>query len=356
MAESAPQVAIVILNWNGWRDTIECLESVFRLDYSVFKVIVCDNGSEDGSLDQIRAWAEGKLSASVDGAPWKKMLQGVVKKPVTFVKYDRATAESGGDPAVEQPLVLIQTGGNLGFAGGNNVGLRYAMSRENFAYVWLLNNDTVVKPDALKCMVDRMCAKPDAGICGSKLVFYHQPNLVQALGGAGFDDKKMLVKPIGMFQDANAQCDESEVEAQMAYVVGASMLVSLGFLREIGLMSEDYFLYFEEIDWAIRAKGRFSLAFSPESVVYHKEGATIGSSSTGKQSLLATRLLYQNRVRFVRKFFRKRLMSCLIQIGWEFLVMLKRRQYRACGTAVKAVLIELLHPGLPYTFRVKGDV
>ncbi len=337
-----PLVYVVLLNWNGWKDTIECLESVFRMDYPHFRVIVCDNDSHDGSLGHVKAWAEGRLTAAPFAVPLASAGQPLAK-PLAWVEYDRWQAEAGGNADEQAALVLIQTGANLGFAGGNNVGLRYAQARADHGYAWLLNNDTVVQPDALSQLVRHMQRRPGAGICGSKLVFYHRPEMVQAWGGSSYNEVRGYVTPLGMFQPVTAAFDVDDIERQMAYVVGASMLVSAGFLRDIGLMAEDYFLYSEEIDWACRAKGRYTLAYAGDSVVYHKEGGSIGSSSTGAQSSLAIHYLYRNRVRFIRRFYRPRLASGLRQIAFEMLVMTKRRQFRAVLVATRAVLSELIH-------------
>src|SRR5450830_954663 len=124
----APLTYIVLLNWNGWKDTIECLESVFRLDYPHFRVIVCDNASRDGSLDHIKAWADGRQAAAASSVVLRSAARPLAK-PVAWVEYDREQAERGGDAHEQAPLVLIQTGANLGFAGGNNVGVRYAQAR-----------------------------------------------------------------------------------------------------------------------------------------------------------------------------------------------------------------------------------
>jgi len=330
-------VAIVLLNWNGWCDTVECLESVFQCTGVSFRVVVCDNGSHDSSLEHIAAWANGSLVAPV---PFSFVVGSnhAVPKPVSTVLYDRQTAELGGAPTERAPLVLIQTGGNLGFAGGNNVGLRYCLAHGGFDFVWVLNNDTVVVPDALEQLVGRMKADPAVGICGSKLVFYHQPALVQAYGGAAFDPKRGVVSPLGQFQPVNAVCIPADIEQQTAYVVGASMLVSTKFLQTIGLMSEDYFLYFEEIDWAFRAHGKFTLAYCDTSVVYHKEGGSIGSSSTGQPSVISTRYLYRNRVLFNWKFNRANFYRCLLQISYELLVLLKRQHFITAKTALQATV------------------
>lgn len=319
--------AILLLNWNGWQDTIECLESVSQSTGVAFRTVVCDNGSHDNSLAKIAAWASAAA------------------KP--FALYDRAQAEAGGVADERAPLVLIQTGANLGFAGGNNVGLRYCLAHGGFDYVWVLNNDTVVAPDALQQLVARMQQDAGFGMCGSKLVFYHQRDQVQAYGGSAFDARRGVVMPIGQFQPSNAACNVPAVEAQMAYVVGASMLVSTPFLRSVGLMCEDYFLYFEEIDWAFRARGKYKLAYADASVVWHKEGGSIGSSSTKEASVTSTRYLYRNRVIFNWRFNRPHFVRSLVQIAFEMLVLIKRKQFKTVRIALKATLAGLLamrHP------------
>jgi len=306
--------AVLLVNWNGWKDTIECLESVQQSLGVSFRLVVCDNGSQDHSLDKIAAWA------SAGGTP--------------FVRYDRAQAERGGQAEENAPLVLIQTGANLGFAGGNNVGLRYCLAHGGFDYVWVLNNDTVVAPDALVQLVARMQQDPAIGMCGSKLVFYHHRDTVQAYGGSAFDARRGVVVPIGQFQPVNAVCDVPAVEAHMAYVVGASMLVSKTFLQTVGLMCEDYFLYFEEIDWAFRARGKFKLAYADASVVWHKEGGSIGSSSTREASATSTRYLYRNRIIFNWRFNRENFARCMGRVGFEMLVLLKRKQFKTVRVAL----------------------
>lgn len=315
-------LAILLLNWNGCADTLECLDSVFMSTGVTFRIVVCDNGSQDSSLDKIAAWA------NANGTP--------------FVLYDRAQAESGGLANESAPLVLIQTGANLGFAGGNNVGLRYCLAHGGFDYVWVLNNDTVVAPDALHHLVARMQQDPNIGMCGSKLVFYHQRDQVQAYGGSAFDARRGVVVPIGQFAPVEATCNVAAIEAQTAYVVGASMLVSTPFLQTVGLMCEDYFLYFEEIDWAFRAKGKFKLAYADASVVWHKEGGSIGSSSTKEPSATSTKYLYRNRVIFNWRYNRANFASSMVRVAFEMLVLTKRRQFKTLRVALRATLDGLM--------------
>jgi GT2 family glycosyltransferase len=205
-----------------------------------------------------------------------------IPKPVTFVEYSREQAEQGGViGAIEPRLILIQTGGNLGFAGGNNVGLRYALARGAFSYVWILNNDTVVAQESLTELVRRANQLNSAGIVGSTLVYYRLPDRIQAYCGGAYNKLSGSTRYLGNGLSArDLNTDPTNVEQNIDYVSGASMLVSAEFLRVIGLMEEEYFLYFEELDWAVRSGGQFLMGYAPKSIVYHKEGAAIGTNST----------------------------------------------------------------------------
>ena len=278
------RVYIVIVNWNGWQDTVECLESVFALSYEPFTVIVCDNGSSDESVAHLIAWAKN---------------QGI-----DHVEYRREEAEAGGTIQAEPRMILIRNDANLGFAGGNNVGMRYALSRGDFGYIWLLNNDTVVEPDALTFLVERMEQLPSAGMCGSTIRYYDEPTRVQALGGGYYCNWVGLPWHYGRFIRKAERINQSRAEALMNYVEGASLLVSWAFLVAIGLMCEDYFLYFEETDWAIRGKRQFRLAYAPGSIVYHKVGSSIGTSSNpAAKSYTCDYFNIRNRILFTRRFY-----------------------------------------------------
>jgi GT2 family glycosyltransferase len=303
---ASPFVYILILNWNRWKDTIECLESIFRGDYPRYRVIVCDNGSSDESLANIAAWAEGRLDCAVPHYnPLRSLSFPPTPKPLAYVTYDKAQAERGGeDTGATAQLILIQTGENLGFSGGNNVGLRYALARDDFDYVWLLNNDTVIKPDSLSALVGKMQNNQRAGMCGSTLLYYDDPNKAQALCGATYNKWLGTLRLIGSFTQMPQKIDAVRIEKKLAFICGASMLVSKHFLRNIGLLGEEYFLYYEELDWALRSGNRYPLSYAEQSVVYHKEGATIGGSnrSIDNKSLVADFYGIRNRLIIARKF------------------------------------------------------
>ena len=317
-------VCIVIVNWNGWGDTIECLESVFRLEYDDFQVVLCDNDSTDRSLEYIKEWADGERSCVRAGNVLQDLTSPPVPKPIRYSEYAYNDMERLADATNENaPLVLIRTGENRGFAGGNNVGLRYAMKRRDMEFVWLLNNDTVVHKDALKSMVREMRRNPSAGICGSKIISYHDPDKVQSLGGCRFNKWLGISGHIGAKTAASSAVDKPAVLRQMAYVTGASMLVTQQFLNDVGLMDERYFLYYEEIDWVIRANSRYSLEFAPDSVVYHKEGASTGTT----RSYFADFYSIQSRILFTRQHFPYALPTVYLGLVCAIFNRIRRNQW-----------------------------
>lgn len=317
-------IYIILVNWNGWSDTVECLESLLCLKYTDFRIVVCDNGSSDDSLQKIRNWTN--------------------IHDIRYAEYSRADAEAGGSLAVDPVLILIRNDENVGFAGGNNVGLRYATARGDAGYCWLLNNDTVVEPDTLTHLVARMQQQPQIGICGSSIRLYHDRSRIQALGGGHYCRWIGLPWHYGRFTKWGREINQQLAEAWMNYVEGVSMLVSQQFLEQIGMMCEDYFLYFEEADWAIRAEGRFKLGYAPQSIVYHKIGGSIGTSSNpAKMSYTSDYYNIRNRLLFTRRFYPTALpMVWLVIVGSLFLRLCMGKWDRAmmilrllCGSTVR---------------------
>jgi GT2 family glycosyltransferase len=291
--------AVIILNWNGWRDTLECLESVFRMSCDNFRVLVCDNNSADASLDKIQDWAKGLLTAPSGSSELAYLTEPPIPKPVACQSLDRSAAEAGRADS-DSRLILIQNQANLGFAAGMNVGLRCALADPDCQYFWLLNNDTAVMPDSLQAMVRRMEQDPSMGLCGTLTLSYRSPGEVQTEGGNHYSrwTARVRKRPFRRAEDILAP------PSSIDYVNGASMLASRAFLEEVGLLEESYFLYFEELDWAMRARGRFTLGCAHDAIIYHKEGASIGSNKDRmSRSLLSELYLSRSRVLFTRRFF-----------------------------------------------------
>lgn len=300
MADSG-RVYIIIVNWNGWADTLECLSTVFRSTYPDFRVIVCDNGSCDDSVARITGWGAGALRYPVSGSPFGDLMVATDRHIRTVIvpadqDFSSWAAKDDWD------LLVVAIGSNLGFAAGNNVGMRIALALGDCSYVWLLNNDTVVDPQALSAMVHRMEAISRAGMCGSRIHYYHESDKIWALGGGHF--RKLIARSenIGLGRDISDGnlMDTEAVERVMEYPAGASMLVREAYLREVGLMDEGYFLYCEEPDWVMRGAGRFTLAYARDSIVYHKVAAS--TQKLDADALSAELRLLRSQLRFMARF------------------------------------------------------
>lgn len=313
-----PAVVIVTLNWNRADETIHCLASLQALDYPALRTIVCDNASEPASVARIRRWAADS------------------RLPMQEYRARHACENPVGTG--NGWLDLVHTGGNLGYAGGINAGIRHALARYDFDYLWVLNNDTEVAPDALNHLIELMQADPAIGICGSTLLVFGQRDRVQAWGGASYGRWRARSRALGAFSSlAGVPDDGRAVEADMAYVIGAAMLVSRTYIDDIGLMDEAYFLYSEEHDWAERGKGRFRLGYAPRSLVYHRHGATIGTSPDGG-STLSLFYLYRSKLKFAARHTPWHLPSAVAWLVWDALKLSLKGNPRKTWAALRGML------------------
>ena len=340
-----PKVAIIILNWNGWKDTIECLESVFRNTYPNYQIVVVDNGSTDSSMEKIKAWAEGKQEVLTPESshPLYYLSHPPVKKLIPYVYYTRKEAERCGNIKLEEkitkelqeqvkinseefnpttfhPLIFIQTGENLGFAGGNNVGIRYASTKKDFDYIWLLNNDTVIYRDALMEMVKLAESDERIGILGSKLLFYDKPDIIQVLGGTN----KITWKNTGGIPICCLKKDKDRFNNNFelkGYICGASLLAKMELIKTINLLDENYFMFTEETDWCFKAsKKDWKLFCNGKSKIWHKVGASSKNNvekffSINYYDYYGTR----NHLYFVRKHFPKYFILACIYLFFKIL-------------------------------------
>jgi GT2 family glycosyltransferase len=227
------KVAVVILNWNGKQDTLDCLQSLQACKGELFDVIVVDNGSTDGSAEVISA-------------------------------------------AFKQ-ITLIETGANLGFAGGNNVGIERAFSLGADA-VLLLNNDTVVDPYFIQAFIDDAQKAPQVGIWGGYPIRYYDRTKLDHLGGV-WNPSKADFDLVGLHAPIGYK-----TEKPLDYVCGCSIFIRKEVFQKIGLLETRFFLYWEEADFAMRAKkAGFEIKVSWEAILYHKVSASFENMSLAKK-------------------------------------------------------------------------
>jgi GT2 family glycosyltransferase len=227
MEKTALKFAIIVLNWNGKQDTLECLTSLQAIDYPNYEIIVVDNGSQDGSVKAIRQEF----------------------KTVTIV---------------ENPV-------NLGFAEGNNMGISYALFTDS-DYIFLLNNDTIVDPQILNCFLSASQSYPQAGIFGAKIYLFHVPQQIW-YAGAKWNRKTGRFSHIGIHQTED-HLSWNQVQ-ETPYACGCALVIKAEVVRKIGLLDRRYFLMWEEADWCFRSRAAgYTCLVVPDALVWHKVSAS----------------------------------------------------------------------------------
>jgi len=318
--EKPPRVVVSILNWRGWRDTIECLRSIGKLRYANYLTVVADNGSGDGSLEELRAWGKAHFREG-DG----------------FVEYCREIALAGGDPSREghlergasgRRLVLVDNAENLGFTGGNNVVIQYALRRPQPAdYVLLLNNDAIIPDDCLNQLTEAS-QKAGAGIVGA-VVKERESGHIQFAGYVGsFPLLRQFFHPFFRFP---AVVPDPTNEIQPSFLVsGAAMLIRTDVLEAVHRSTGHYlddalFLYVEEAEFCGQArKLGYKSVVANRALVYHGEAA----SSGGRYNPIAYYYSNRNRIRVA---------GCLL--AWPLRLLFHGINIPLClGRAVKNLL------------------
>lgn len=338
-----PKVCIVLVNYRTWQDTIECMESIMRNKYRNYQVVVVENGSGDESWEMLQKWARGEYIHVVPQEnPLHRLSMPPVLKPLLYnrtVNGESDTLRLGPLDGIF-PILFVKSGINLGFAGGNNVGMRYALN-SGFDYVWLLNNDTVIEPDAIQALVEYCEMKKEkhetVGIVGSKLMVYHQPEKMQGVG-AVFNKYSGKSRIIGAQEIDRDQYDGKEIQCN--YVIGAAMFVSRPFLLDVGLMSEEYFLYNEENDWSARAKQKdWRVGVAVKSKVYHKQGASTGNSpKKSKWQIKALHYKYRGKIKLYKKYYRPQLPFLYLHLATRSIRYILRGNYSEAKVIYQSIL------------------
>ncbi len=216
------KVYIIILNWNGKDDALECIKSLKKINYGNYKIIAVDNGSSDGSVFEIKE-----------------------KHP---------------------EITIIENKKNLGFAGGNNAGIKYAINNGT-DYVLLINNDTIVEEDFLDKLVKAGESDKKIGILGSKICYYDEPEIIWSAGG-NVNWLKNKGVHIGLNEIDEGQYDKIK---EVDYLTGCCLLIKREVIEKIGALSEDYFLYYEDTDFSLRARNAgYKCVYVPSAKIYHK--------------------------------------------------------------------------------------
>jgi GT2 family glycosyltransferase len=239
-----PSVAIILVNWNGFDFTRACLNSLRKIDFPDFKIILVDNASQN---------QEGKN----------------LKKSF---------------PEIE----LIENAKNLGFSGGNNSGIRYALE-QGFSHIMLLNNDTEVEPDFLGEMMRKFHQNPSLGVVQPLILFLNDPKKIWSAGGKWVPSFGGAIT----LGDREPVADYRFKKTDLDWATGCCMLISREAILKTGLLNEQYFAYFEDVEWSLRfKKAGFEIALAEKAVIYHEAGAS--SKKTHAEGTLSPQVFYFN--------------------------------------------------------------
>ena len=287
-----PQVWVIIVGYRNALEVASCITALRHQTFEDWGVIICENGGQSAFKNLEAALGHGAFFS----------------EKVCALHIDAVLAID--DPS-SKPCLLLHATENLGYAGAINACISTIRDKD-WRFVWILNPDTEADPNALRELIVK--AQSDHyGIVGSRLV-YKDTALIQAYGGI-WRQTTARGYSIGRSQPADHLVQESDIEGQMDYILGASMLVTRDYIQDVGEMDDRYFLYCEEVDWCLRRRS-YQLGYAHASIILHTQGTTIGSKGSPQtRSKLAIYLDERNRLLIAKKFFPRRFLITLFVAG-----------------------------------------
>lgn len=244
------KVAIILVNYNGKDYLEDCINSINKIKYENYEIIVVDNKSTDNSVEYLRN--------------------------------------------LGYKITIIEAEKNGGFSYGNNIGIKYAIEN-NFEYFLLLNNDTLVKEDFLSEMMKSFKNNTNVGAVGAKIMYY--PNVDRIwFGGGDINWKRFKVIHNHIKELDVGQCEK---EKEISFMTGCALLISKKTIENIGFLSEDYFMYCEDLDYSLKLSDKkFKIIFNPKAIIYHK----VSLSSGGEDSPFTLYWKTKNTLKVMKKY------------------------------------------------------
>ena len=316
---NTPKVTILLLNYNGWVDAIECLESVYKITYPNWEVILVDNGSEDGSVSKIKEWAAGKIHVES-----KFFEYDVERKPIEYIEelfYDEEEVrvkvlkkEKEWDMLLpHQKLSILRIEKNCGFTGGNNIGIEYIVKERKTDYILLLNNDTVVDKEFLGELIKVAESDERIGIVGPTMYYYDNPKIIWVGGGGKIYWNKGKINLIRSNEIDDWQFDEI---VEVDYVAGCALLAKNELFENIGYLNPEYFAYWEETEWCVRAhKAGYKVLYVPKAKIWHKIASTTRKTSGFCEYHMARNMFWFMKQHATRRHY---LLFLLYFFGFQF--------------------------------------
>lgn len=263
-----PLIYIILVNYKGYADTKECIESLEKLNYENYKIVVVDNASEDNSLE-------------------------LLKKNYTN-------------------HIILASNTNLGFSGGNNLGIEYAL-KNGAEFILLLNNDTIVNENLLFNMLQTFKRDSEVGICGGKILLYSNNEVISHAGGY-VDMFKFTTVHYGM--DGVTTDENYNYEREVGFVSGCLMLIKNEVFEKVGLLPEEYFMYYEDTDFCMKViEAGYKIYYNPLAEIFHK----VSMSSGGEDSPFLIKWSTRNRLIFMNKYKHKvKTVKYMFSLGYVY--------------------------------------
>lgn len=283
-AATSAHIYIVIVNYNKWEDARECLDLLFRSDHEQFTVILVDNASTNGSLQRLMEWADAPVGPTPSDLPFPA---GRLEKPIGYRHFQLKEWEGTTVDRTRLPrLIFVQNDNNGGFAIGVNVALRRLLDQDS--WVMLLNPDIVVQSDMLSESVRFASSQPFRTISGPVTLNYAPPHQVYIYGGARVNRRS------GTMTYLKSAADLSGLD----YISGGAFFTHTAHLREIGLLPEEYFIYWEETEWCFMARQRgYQMKVCETAICYDKISTTMGRGFRAEYYYTRNGLLFLDRFR-----------------------------------------------------------
>jgi hypothetical protein len=271
-------IGAIVVAFNAADVICHCIESLIGQEGALVRVVVVDNASTDATAATIRDWARGRTGAGA------------------FALLGEETA--GGERSPSQ-VILLHSGANRGFAGGVNLGLARLAAEAEIRHFWVINPDAFATPGAARAILSAAEATPGYGLMGGRVCYAEPPHRIQIDGGL----VSLWTGVSGNYNLGHA-AEEARLPRpeELDFITGANLVASRAFYEAVGPMREDYFLYYEEADWALR-RGSFPLVVAPGFTVFHHAGTAIGSPTLERlASPFSFWFKYRSRMKFVWRF------------------------------------------------------
>jgi GT2 family glycosyltransferase len=310
---SDTSIGAIIVTFNAADVIGACLDSLLAQSGAVPRIVVVDNASDDDTVNTLRHWAAAHGLGTLAEA---------------------ATVPEAAALTTGAPVVLLHSGANRGFAGGVNLGLAVLALRPMIRHFWVLNPDAFADKGATAAIERAAAVNPDYGIIGGRVCYAEPPHRIQIDGGT-------INRWTGVTSNINLGAEAAKAalpdSADLDFVTGANLVASRAFYDKVGPMREDYFLYYEEADWALR-RGDMPIILAPGFVVYHHAGTAIGSPTLERiASPFSFWFKYRSRMMFVRRFYPASLPVAVLYATAKALQLIAKGAYPQAATLLRAV-------------------